>query len=173
MVRTFIRRHQPASCRLCPLKAGLGGLLAVALCGWMADGLGDLLLVAPLAASAVLVFGAHESPMAQPANVIGGHLLSAGVALALAEVLPQTWWALALSVGAVTVLMAVTRLTHPPAGANALAVMVLHPGLGYLLFPVLAGSVAVVAAAVAVHRLIPPRGGYPLARPLPTCAPAE
>lgn len=173
-MRSFLRRHQPATCRLCPLKAGLGGLVAVALCAWMAEGLGELALVAPLAASAVLVFGAHESPMAQPANVIGGHLLSAGIGLAMAEMLPQTWWALALSVGLVIALMAVTRLTHPPAGANALVVMVLHPGLEYLVFPVLTGSVAVVLAAVAVHRLIPPRGSYPLRpQPVPTCAPAE
>lgn len=142
----------------------------MALCAWMAEGAGDVLLVAPLAASAALVFGAHESPMAQPANVIGGHLLSTAIALALAEMLPHSWWALAIGVGLVIVLMAVTRLVHPPAVANALVVMTLHPGLSYLLFPVLVGSVAVVLAAVAVHRLIPPRGGYPLTRPAPSCA---
>lgn len=161
-MRRFLRRHQPAGCRLRALKAGLGGLVAIALCALMAEAAGDLLLIAPLAASTVLVFAAHESPMAQPANVIGGHLMSTGVALVLAEFLPQSWWALALAVGLVIALMSLARLTHPPAGADALVVMSLHPGPSYLVFPILIGAVAVVAAAVLVHALIPPRGTYPL-----------
>ncbi|CAA7620734.1 HPP family protein [Magnetospirillum sp. UT-4] len=166
-MRRFVRRHQPAPCRLCAVKAGIGGLIAIALCAAMAEAAGNLLLIAPLAASAVLVFGVHESPLAQPANVIGGHLLSTAIALVLAEVLPPGWWTLPLGVGLAIAAMAVARVTHPPAGADALVVLALHPGWWYLVFPILAGSVAIVLAGVIVHRWLPPRGHYPLPHTAP------
>jgi CBS-domain-containing membrane protein len=56
-------------------------------------GLGDLtsvpLLWAPLGGTLVLVFGAHASPYSQPMNVLGGHLLSAGLGLILLWILPH------------------------------------------------------------------------------------
>lgn len=161
-MRRLFRRHQPATCRLTPWKAALGGVATVALCALLAQWAGNAMLIAPLAATAVLVFAAHDSPMAQPANVIGGHLLSTATALVVAEFLPPTWWAMALAVGLSIALMSVTRLTHPPAGADALAVTALHPGWSYLLFPILIGSILVVGAAILVHRLVPPRRAYPL-----------
>ena len=164
-MRRYFRRHQPAVCRLTPWKAATGGVAAIALCALLAQLVGDPLLIAPLAASAVLVFAAHDSPMAQPANVIGGHLLATIAALAVAELLPPTWWAMALAVGLAIALMSLTRLTHPPAGADALVIVALHPGWSYLVFPIAIGSVLVVAAAVVVHRALPPRRVYPL--PLP------
>lgn len=137
-------------------------MAAMGICALLAQWVGEPLLVAPLAASAVLVFAAHESPMAQPANVIGGHLLSTTTALAVAEVLPPSWWAMALAVGLAIALMTLTRLTHPPAGADALVVTALHPGWSYLLFPIASGAVLLVAAAVLVHRMVPTRRPYPL-----------
>lgn len=161
-LRRFIRRHQPPVCRLTPWKAAFGGIAAMAVCVLLAQWAGEPLLVAPLAASAVLVFAAHDSPMAQPANVIGGHLLSTVAALAVAEFLPPSWWAMALAVGLSIALMSLARLTHPPAGADALVVTALHPGWSYLLFPIAIGAVLVVAAAVVLHRVLPPRHAYPL-----------
>ncbi|MGE4281685.1 MAG: HPP family protein [Magnetospirillum sp.] len=161
-MRRFLRRHQPPACRFTPWKAAFGAMIAMGICALMAQLVGEPLLVAPLAASAVLVFAAHESPMAQPANVIGGHLLSTAAALAVAEVLPQSWWAMALAVGLAIALMTLTRLTHPPAGADALVVSALHPGWGYLLFPIAFGAVLLVLAATVVHRLVPSRRPYPL-----------
>lgn len=166
-MRTFFRRSPPEDCRLCALKAAIGGLVAIALVAVMAEMVGSLAPIAPLAASCVLVFAAPASPMAQPANVIGGHMLSTSVALAMDAVLPGGWWTVALGVGVAIWLMAVTRLTHPPAGADALVVLTVHPGLDYLFFPVLAGSVTMVAVGVAVHRLMPPRGSYPAPAPEP------
>lgn len=160
-VRSFFRRSPPSDCTMCHVKAAVGGLIAITLVAIMAELAGSLAIIAPLAASCVLVFAAPDSPMAQPANVIGGHVLSTAVALAMDAILPGAWWCAALGVGVTIWLMGMTRLTHPPAGADALVVLTLHPGLGYLFFPVLAGSVTMVLVGVAVHRLMPPRGAYP------------
>lgn len=161
MRRFFRRAPASSSCRLCSLKAALGGLATVVLVGLMAQAGGDMLMIAPLAASSVLVCATPRSPMAQPANVVGGHIVSTVTALALDAALPDTWWAAAAAVGAAILVMEMLRVTHPPAGADALVVMTIHAGLDYLLFPIAIGSLAVVASAVALHRLVPPRAAYP------------
>lgn len=166
-----MRRNPPSECRPCAYKAALGGLIAVSLVALAAESAGELLAIAPLAASCVLVFAAPESPMAQPANVIGGHVLSTVVALLLEQVLPGAWWAAALGVGCAILAMSLARVTHPPAGADAFVVLTGHPGWGYLIFPILLGSMAVVAAAVVVHRALPPRRAYPLHAPQPAPEP--
>jgi len=56
-------------------------------------------------------------------------------------------------------------LTHPPAGATVLAVLMTHPGWNFLLTPVMAGAVTLVVVALGVHRL-PPRAIYPLPVPI-------
>lgn len=160
-MRRFLRRNPPTDCLLCPLKAAIGGVIAFGLIALMAEFTGDLLLIAPLAASAVLVFAAPESPMAQPANVVGGHMLAAMLALLLETILPGGWWSAALGVGIVILAMGLARVVHPPAGATALVVLTVHPGWDYLFFPVLAGSVAIVVTAVLLHRIVPPKGIYP------------
>lgn len=160
-MRRFIRRNPPTDCLLCPFKAAIGGVVAIGLIALLAEATGDLLTIAPLAASAVLVFAAPESPMAQPPNVIGGHVLATIIALVLEAVLPGGWWSMALATGIVILAMGMARVTHPPAGAYSLVVMTTHPSLDYLFFPVLIGAIAIVAVAVVVHRVLPPRAIYP------------
>lgn len=161
LLRRFLRRNPPTNCRLCPLKAAIGGVIAFGLIALMAEFTGDLLLIAPLAASAVLVFAAPDSPMAQPANVVGGHVLAALLGLLLEMILPGGWWSAALGIGMVILAMSMARIVHPPAGATAWVVLTVHPGWDYVFFPVLGGSVAIVFTAVLLHRLVPPRGNYP------------
>ena len=48
------------------------GILAI---GEMTTLFGHPLLIGSFGASAVLLFGATESPLAQPRNLVGGHLL--------------------------------------------------------------------------------------------------
>lgn len=77
-------------------------------------------LVAPLGASAVLVFCVPASPLAQPWAVIGGDLLSAMVGLAAGHLLRDPWLAASLGVGGAIVAMSLARCLHPPGGACAL-----------------------------------------------------
>lgn len=160
-MKHFVARHQPRPCRGCSLKAGVGALLGIGIVAWLTEAIGLPLLIAPFGASAVLLFAVPDSPLAQPANVIGGHVIAALLSLALDAVLPDAWWATALAVGVVIGMLAALRLTHPPAGADPLVVMASHPGLEFVLMPVLAGSVLLVLCAWLVH-CVPPRQVYPL-----------
>lgn len=88
-----------------------------------------LCLIHDQGASAVLVFGAIESPLAQPRALIFGHFISALIGTCvtkLFEFLPETrfhqlrWLAASLSSAIAVVAMEITETTHPPAGATAL-----------------------------------------------------
>lgn len=143
------------------VKAGIGGALGIGFVSWLGVVSGIPLLIAPFGATAVLVFAVPDSPLAQPANVIGGHMLATIVSMGLYAVLPHTWWAIGLAVGGVIFLKAALRLTHPPAGADPIVVFLSDPGLDFLYLIVPTGAIVLVAIAVAIHRF-PPRGVYPL-----------
>ncbi|HLN25688.1 MAG TPA: HPP family protein [Patescibacteria group bacterium] len=165
-MRRLIHRHQPSSPAAAALKAGLGGVLGIALVAWLSHQSGVVWLMAPLGATCVLLFSAPGSPFSQPANVVGGHVLSTLIGLAVASVAPTEWWSLGLAVGLAIAAMHLLRLTHPPAGADPIVVLLAHPGWSFVVFPVLAGSVALVLCALTLHHL-PPRTAYPLPVPKP------
>ncbi|MCF7223544.1 HPP family protein [Marilutibacter chinensis] len=159
----FLRRPQPAVGWAAALRAGLGGGGAIAVLLALAHVSQQPWLMAPFGASCVLLFSAPASPLSQPANVIGGHLVATAIGLAAVHWLPDAAWAMPLAVALAIAAMAVLRVTHPPAGADPLLVLIARPEWSFLLFPVAAGSLALVLLAWFVHRL-PGGDRYPLPR---------
>jgi len=109
-------------------------------------------LVAPLGASAVLVFGVPSSPLAQPWAVVGGNTLSALVGVACVRWVGSPELAAALAVGGAIALMFALRCLHPPGGASALLVAlsgVSDPA--FALYPVFVNSVLLMLAGVAYN----------------------
>jgi CBS-domain-containing membrane protein len=151
-MRTFFARHQSRQPLYNALIAGLGGLIAIGAVGAFTVYAHTPLIMAPFGASCVLLFSVAGSPLSQPANVIGGHVVATLVGLALRLMLPNEWWAAALAVGLAIALMAALRVTHPPAGADPLVVFATHPGFGFLVLPVLSGAVVLVSVATLFHR---------------------
>lgn len=136
------------------LGAGLGLLLAGALS--QATLAPDLpWLVAPLGASAVLVFGLPASPLAQPWAVLGGNTVSALVGIACLRWLPLpapgvAAAAVALAIGAMFLL----RCLHPPGGAaSLLMVLTATPDWQFALQPVALNSLLLVLAGMAYNSL--------------------
>ena len=115
---------------------------------------GHPLLIGSFGASAVLLFGANDSPLAQPRNLVGGHLLSALVAVMVVAVVGSTPFAMAIAVGFSIFLMNVTHTTHPPGGATAL--IGVHGAVGpcFILFPVLTGAVILLAIAIFTNNVV-------------------
>lgn len=109
-------------------------------------------MVAPMGASAVLVFAVPASPMAQPWSVIGGNTLSALIGVACVRWIGAPEWTAALAVGGAIAVMFALRCLHPPGGASALLVAlggVSDPS--FVLFPVLANSALLVATGIAYN----------------------
>lgn len=150
-MKRYTKRHTPAIHWSKAIKAGLGGCIAIAVLGLMAKFTAQPLLMAPFGASCVLLFAAPQSPLSQPAHVIGGHLLTAFIGLALHALLPNEWWAVAIATGLAIAAMAYLRVTHPPAGANPLVIFAANAGWSFLLLPTLIGAVALVAVATLFH----------------------
>lgn len=152
-MRNFFARHQVAQSVNSSILAGLGGFLAIGAVGALSSYVHTPLIMAPFGASCVLLFSVPGSPLSQPANVIGGHLIATLAGLLLRLVLPNEWWAAALAVGLAIAVMSALRLTHPPAGADPLVVFASDPGFDFLIFPVLAGALVLVAVATLFHKL--------------------
>ena len=133
--------------------AGLGVLLTGLLCRWLVPQGVAPWLVAPMGASAVLVFAVPSSPLAQPWPVVGGNTLSALVGVLCALLIPDPAWAGAAAVACAIGLMFWLRCLHPPGGAAALMCALGGVGLSFVLFPVLLNSVLMLLAGVAYNRL--------------------
>jgi CBS-domain-containing membrane protein len=125
-----------------------------------------LILVGSFGASAVLIYGAIRSPLAQPRNFVGGHLVSAVVGVTCYQLLgSHLWLAAAIAVATAIAAMHLTRTLHPPGGATALIAVVgdknIH-NLGYLyvLTPVAAGVLVLLIVALIVNN-IPKSRKYP------------
>ncbi|MEG0861464.1 MAG: HPP family protein [Pseudomonas sp.] len=125
----------------------IGAALAIGATGWLSQVSGALWLMAPFGASCVLAFGMPDSPLAQPRNIIGGHVIATLVGLAVLYTLGDSWWSAALAVGLALAAMQQTRTLHAPAGANPLVVIASHAPLSFVVTPVLAGSLVIVAVA--------------------------
>ncbi|MDA7414816.1 HPP family protein [Xenophilus arseniciresistens] len=111
-------------------------------------------LIAPMGASAVLIFAVPASPLAQPWAVLGGNTLSALVGMACLALIPDASLAAAAAVGLAIGLMFALRCLHPPGGASALLVVLTQvQDPGFALFPVLANSLLLVLAGTVYNSL--------------------
>jgi CBS domain-containing membrane protein len=135
--------------------AAVGVFLAGLLCHLAALRFGwSPWLVAPIGASAVLVFALPASPLAQPWPVIAGNTLSACVGVAVGLLLPDPVWAGAVAVGLAILAMFLLRCLHPPGGAVALlAVLTQAASPRWPFFPVMADSLLLVLAGAAWNTL--------------------
>lgn len=117
-------------------------------------------------ASAVLVYGAIESPLAQPRNIIGGHIISALIGVYCYQLFPsQLWLAASLAVAGSIAAMHLTKTLHPPGGATALIAVIGSPqlhdiGYRYALAPVARGAFILLFVALIVNN-IPKGRKYP------------
>lgn len=129
----------------------------------------NLFLIGSFGASSVLVYGVINSPLAQPRNLIGGHLISAFIGVTVCMLLPnETWLAAALSVSLSIVAMQITKTLHPPGGATALIAIIGSEkirGLGYfyLINPVLVGVLILFLVAMFFNNITKHRK-YPTAK---------
>ncbi len=142
-------------------RASIGALLGLLITSFVAHnmlGSQTLWLVAPMGASAVLLFCLPASPLAQPWSVIGGNVVSALVGVACVQHFGTGTMAAALATPLAIAAMFALRCLHPPGGASALMVVIGGPaihamGYRFPLGPVLVDSVLMVLAAMAYNNL--------------------
>jgi CBS-domain-containing membrane protein len=153
-VSTRFLNHPATRKAVAACISGLGGFTTIYLLAQVSASLDAVLLIAPFGASCVLVFAIPQSPLAQPRNVIGGHVISAFVGLAVLSLLGASPLSYALAVGLAIAAMQLTGTLHPPAGADPIVVLLAGAGWPFLLTPILAGTVLIVFVALIYHRWI-------------------
>ena len=136
----------------------LGSFVGIGLLGFIQSNYlstsDNVLLIGSFGASSVLIYGVINSPLAQPRNLIGGHVLCALIGVTVHKILPnEVWLSSALAVSISIVLMQITKTLHPPGGATALianigSAKILALGYWYVLCPVLLGASILLLVAI-------------------------
>ncbi|MCG9655720.1 HPP family protein [Vibrio vulnificus] len=136
------------------LVAGVGASITLGLLLMVEANVENAALVmAPFGATAVLVFGLPQSPLAQPKNVIFGHLVTAVIGIVFSQYVGVTPESLAVATGLGITCMLVSKTTHPPAGANPILIMLAGHGWSFLVTPVLVGSVMIVLMSKGLQKV--------------------
>ena len=131
----------------------------------------NLFLIGSFGASSVLIYGVIQSPLAQPRNLIGGHIVSAIIGVTVCRFLPDIIWLTApLAVSFSIIAMQYTKTLHPPGGATALIAVTGSEklkalGYFYVIFPVLTGVMILLLFALIInnitsHRKYPNEGRF-------------
>ncbi len=125
-----------------------------------------VMIIGSFGASAVLVYGAIKSPLAQPRNLLGGHILSALIGVASYKLFfCCPWLAASVAVATAIAVMHATKTLHPPGGASALIAVIgsdkIHElGFLYAIIPVAAGATIMLLVALLINN-IPANRKYP------------
>jgi len=143
------------------------GIAAVALINFnLFDKTDMVMIIGSFGASAVLIYGAIRSPLAQPRNLLGGHIISAVIGVATYNVFyADMWLASSLAVATAIAVMHATKTLHPPGGATALIAVIgsekIHSlGYFYAVMPVGVGAIIMLIVALLVNN-IPKTRRYP------------
>ncbi len=152
--------------------AGLGLYLAAWLSQHMLAGLNPW-FIAPMGASAVLLFAVPASPLAQPWSIVGGNVVSALIGVTCARHLPDTALAAAAAGALAIAAMFPLRCLHPPSGAVALTAVLGGPavtslGYAFVLWPVGIDSLLLLLTALLFN--VSARRRYPHRAPAPAPA---
>jgi CBS domain-containing membrane protein len=154
----------------------LGALLGLFSAAWLSQrmlaGLNPW-FIAPMGASAVLLFAVPASPLAQPWSIVGGNIVSALIGVACAAHVPDAAVACALAASLSIGAMFFLRCLHPPSGAVALTAVLGGPavkslGYAFVLWPVAIDSLLLLMAALVFN--VAARRRYPHQAPPPAPA---
>ena len=133
---------------------------------WFFEGTDLVMIIGSFGASAVLIYGAIRSPLAQPRNLIGGHVFSAIIGVMTYNLLnSHMWLAASVAVATAIAVMHATKTLHPPGGATALIAVIgsqkIH-NLGYLyaIIPAGIGAAILLLVALLINN-IPKNRRYP------------
>ncbi len=145
------------------LRGGLGALVGIGLAALAAQAVpgGPAMLpfiVAPMGASAVLLFAAPASPLAQPWSLLVGNVVSTAIGITAARIFDDVTAAASVAVAVAIAVMMALRCVHPPGGACALfaavgSSAVAEQGYAFALWPVGVNTLVLLGVAALVNNL--------------------
>jgi len=149
-----------------PLLGGIGAGVTIAILSYITfqsilSGTNyGLWLAASFGSSVVVVFGYPDNEFSQPKNILLGHLVCALVGIIFVVLFKITqdrsifFLTIGVAVGISVLLMMAFKITHPPAGANTVVVMLTQDSFQFLIFPIMVGAVTIIIGGVIYNRFI-------------------
>ncbi len=131
----------------------LGSFTGLGVVAALADHYRLPLLLPSFGASAALLYAACHLPMAQPRNVLGGHVISAFIGVLSYEMFGNAWWVIPLGVTLAIIAMTVTYTLHPPGGATAFLAIYTGQDFGFIVSPVGLGIICLLIIALLVNNI--------------------
>jgi len=110
-----------------------------------------LLIADPIGATAVLVFGMPDSPLAQTRDLLVGNLIGAILSVLCVHFFGNAPWVMALAIAATIKLMKMFRAVHP--GAVALVGVMSGASWTFIFTPVLFGSLLILLVTYIFNNL--------------------
>lgn len=162
------------------LHSGLAGGIAILLLmlalHYLPQAAHPLFIVTSMAASATLLYATPHSPLAQPWNLVGGHLVSALAGLLCSLLIPEPALAAGAAVGSAILLMEFLRCLHPPSASTALMMVLVNSqfhdmGWQWAMYLVAINAGISLLLALVINNLLPGRR-YPM-RALPEQTPPK
>lgn len=150
----------------------LGAFFGISLIGFLQNSqlpLSDhVFLIGSFGATAVLIYGVTNSPLAQPRNLFGGHIIGAFIGVCISKLMPSSdliWVASGLAVAISIVCMQISKTVHPPGGATALIAVIGSAkikalGFLYIFYPILS-SIFIMYLVALIFNNIPDDRSYP------------
>lgn len=144
------------------LVSALGGFVAILgisiISYWVVGSHTAAIIIASMGASAVLLFAVPHGQLSQPWPVFGGHIISAIIGVACADLLANEVLAASLAVGAAIGVMYYLRCVHPPGGATALSAVIggeaiNELGYQFVITPVLINVLIILSIGVLFNAL--------------------
>ena len=145
------------------LRSCIGALIGILLTGvvsayTLGPTAGAVWLMAPMGASAVLLFAVPASPLAQPWSVVGGNLIAALIGVTCAKLINDPVLAAAAAIFLAIGAMFASRCLHPPSGAVALTAVLggaqVHAaGYGFVVTPVALNTVLLLGVAILYNNI--------------------
>ncbi|WP_322877481.1 HPP family protein [Pseudocalidococcus azoricus] len=154
------KAYQPQFSFTQGLISWIGSLVGIEILAYLSLATHFPLIAAPFGATAVLVYGIPDSPLAQPRNVIGGNCIGALVSIICVQCFGGEPWVMGLAVATTIKLMKLTRTVHPPGGAVALVGVMGQASWGFLFTPVFLGSLVIILWTYIFNNITPGRS-YP------------
>ena len=156
-----------------PLLAGIGAAITIGILAYITfesilSGTNyGLWLAASFGPSVVVVFGYPGNEFSQPKNVLFGHLLCTLVGIVFVTLFKISqdrsvfFLVIGLATGISVMLMKAFKITHPPAGANTIVVIMAQDSFQYLIFPIMVGAITIIIGGIIYNRFILKKN-YPL-----------
>ena len=160
MIRDYLCKMKGGKCSSHPgysaitlLLTALGSFAGIGLVSLLTVYYDVPLLLPSFGASAVLLYATCHVPMAQPRNLIGGHMISALMGVAVYQLFGDVWWSVALGVSLAILAMTITYTLHPPGGATAFVAVYTQQSFDYIFSPVGLGAICLLIIALLVNNI--------------------